>query len=263
MRRIYSIQDYRDLKAGSMAFIGKDHLLATEDIGPRVEEEVPTVILLETSILADSPAVSRQVRFVCDPCCRGMRVRVMAEGAGYSDFCGVMGQEVPFFPDPSQRVLALLFLSERGEIWSICVVRSETLLRLAKETREGVVEWNTWKNFTVSPDPAELRGANSAEYSVSGSRFVRIDTSNAGKWARIRVYDLSHWSRQYLDAEPEGEMDGKKVRYRFSEGAWKLPENTRRISHARVVQNGIVFFSVSPLVLSWFLLRCLTDASAV
>ena len=248
-----------------MAFIGKDHLLATEDIGPRVGEEGPTVILLDTSIRTDSPAVPRQVRFVCDPCCRGMRVRVMAEGAGYSDFCGVMEQDIPFFPDPSQRVLALLFLPEQGEIRSICVVRSETLLRLAKETGEGVVEWDTWRDFTVSPDPAEIRDASNAEYSVSGSRFVRIDTSNAGKLARIKVYDLSHWSRQYLDAEPEGdgEMDRKKVRHRFSEGALKLPENMRRNSHASVVQNGIVFFSVSPSVLSWFLLRCLTDASAV
>lgn len=58
---------------------------------PHLEEEVPNLILLGTSFLKDSTAVLRQVHFVCGPRHRSMRVRVMAEEAGYSNSSGVLG----------------------------------------------------------------------------------------------------------------------------------------------------------------------------
>jgi hypothetical protein len=78
----------------------------------------------------------------------------------------------------------------------ICVAHSETLLRLAREKGEGLVEWDRWRRFTAAPDTDEVPGADPYEkYSVSGSRFMRIDIGRRERWALIRVYDLSHWTR--------------------------------------------------------------------
>ena len=91
-------------------------------------EGAPDLILLDTYILVDFPPVPCQVRFLCDPRYRDMCVRVLAEEVGHSDFSGVIG-DVPFYPDPSQRVLALLFYMKGdalGKAQGICVVRSET-----------------------------------------------------------------------------------------------------------------------------------------
>ena len=215
----------------------------------------PNLVLLDVSTLTDSPAVPRQVRFVCDPRYRGMRVRVMAEGAGYSDFSGVIGQDVPFYPDPSQRVLALLFYLEgggSGMARGICVVHSETLLRLAEEIGEGVVEWDMWGKFTVAPDTDQVPGADPyTRYSVSGSRFMRVDSNETEKWAKIRVYDLSHWSRQHPDAGLDrGEELGEKwVRCKLTEAVLELPESMWSVCHAGMLQDSIVFFSVGLLAL--------------
>ena len=150
-------------------------------------EEAPDLILLDTSILVDFPPVPCQVRFLCDPRYRDMCVRVLAEEVGHGDFSGVIGGDVPFYPDPSQRVLALLFCMKGdalGKAQGICVVRSETFLRLAEEIGEGVVGWDIWGKFAVAPDLDEVPGSN-------------------------RVYDLSHWSRQYPDTElPDGGARG-------------------------------------------------------
>ena len=77
----------------------------------------------------DFPPVPCQVRFLCDPRYRDICVRVLAEEVGHSDFSGVIGGDVPFYPDPSQRVLALLIYMKEdalGKAQGICVVRSET-----------------------------------------------------------------------------------------------------------------------------------------
>ena len=230
-----------------MAFIGVDRLLFAE--------ETPNLVLLGTPILTGSLAVPRQVRFVCDPRYRGMRVRVMAESAGYSDFSGVIGQDVLFYPDPSQRVLALLFYLEgdvSNKAWGACVVHSETLLRLAEEIGEGIVEWDTWRKFTVAPDMDKVPGADSyTRYSVSGSRFMRVDNSEAEEWANIRVYDLSHWSRQHPDTGLDrGEEAGEKwVRCTLTEEVLELPESVWDVGHVAMLQDSIVFFSVSPSAL--------------
>jgi hypothetical protein len=216
-------------------------------------EEAPNLILLDASILADSLAVPRQVRFVCDPRYRGMRVMVVAEEAGYSDFSGVMGQDVPFYPDPSQRVLALLFFSRKdlsNKVQGICVVHSETLIRLAEEIGEGVIGWDMWGKFTVALDTDGVPGADSyTMHSVSGSRFVRVNTNETEKWAKIRVCDLSHWSRQHPDAELDGGEE-KRVRCRLTEAVLELPGSMQWIiCHAAMLQDSIVFFSVGPSVL--------------
>jgi len=238
-----------------MAFIGDGRLLVAKQVGGPYAQvgEAPVLVLLDTSNLVEFPAVPRQVRFVCDPRYRNMRVRVLAE-AGYSDFSGVIGGDVPFYPDPSQRVLALLFYMREdasgasNKAQGICVVRSETLLRLAEEIGEGVVGWEVWGKFTVAPDTDEVPGANEhTKYSVSESRFMRVDSNGARRWAKVRVYDLSHWSRQHPDTElPDGgEGSGEgRVRCRLTEAVLELPENVWNICHAAMLRNSIVFFSV-------------------
>jgi hypothetical protein len=187
----------------------------------------------------------------------------MAEAAGHSDFSGVMGQDVPFLPDPSQRVLVLLFYSwgdASSKARGICVVRSETLLRLAREIGEGVIGWDVW----VAPDTDEVPGADPyTKYSVSGSRFVAIDTNETEEWAKIRVYDLSHWSRQHPDVGLDGdeESDGKMARCRHTERVLELPESVWNICHTAMLRDCLVLFSVGHSVPS-FESRSLADALA-
>ena len=150
-------------------------------------EAGPSLVLLDVSITTDSSAVSRQVRFVCDPRYRHMGVRVAAEGAGHSDFSGTMKQDVSFYPDPSQRLFALLFYLGRDawdRVRGICVVRSETLLRLAREVGDGVVGWDMWGKFTITPDMDDVSTDLYTNYSVSGSRFVRIDADERERIGR-------------------------------------------------------------------------------
>ena len=234
-----------------MAFIGSDSLLAAEHrwIYPGVEE-APNLVLLDVSSSAGPPTRPREVRFVCGPHHRGMPVRIITEVAGSGDSSGMLEQDVPFYPDPSQRVLALLFFRGfdcSGGAQEIRVVRSEILLRLAREQREGIVEWDVWEEFTVTLDTYELPGTNPhAKYSVSGSRLVVVDTG--GRWGKIGVYDLSHWSRQYPDTRLDegGVSDERKDQFRLTKTHFELPERVVQVHHAVMVQDSMVFFSVRP-----------------
>ena len=241
-----------------MAFIGSDRLLV--EIGNPDVGKAPSLVLLDMSVSADFPAAPGEVRFVCDPRYCGMRVRVMAEEAGYGDFSEVMGRDVPFYPAPSQRVIGLLFylrMDASNKVQGVCVVRSETLLRLASEVGEGVVEWAIWGKFTIAPDTDEVPGADLyTKYLVSGSRFVRVDIEEKEGWVKVRVYDLRHWSRQYpvVGREGGGEEGGSKVRCLLIEAVWELPESMWNVCHAAMLQDSVVFFSVRPfrfLLLLW------------
>ena len=249
-----------------MAFIDDGHLLVEHvlptDFGV---EEIPHLELLDTSA---TPATPHEVYFVCDSRYRGMRATIIAEVTGPGDSSGILEQDIPFYPDPSQRVLVLYFYQREGyprKVPRICVVRSETLLRLARLAREqgkNLVEWDTWKKFTVALDADEVPGADTyTQYSVSGSRFMKVATNETKKWANIRVYDLSHWSRQHPDAELDGDRgsDERNVRCRVTQGVLQLPENTGKIRHAGMLQDSIVFFSVRPLT-PYFGSHFLTDA---
>ena len=235
-----------------MAFIGDGRLLLSEGMEPDPgASEIPNLVLLDASVPEASSAKSRDVRFVCDPRRRGMSVKVMAEEAGWSDPSGVIGQDVPFYPDPSQRVIALMFhgADAPDKAQSICVVRPATLLRLAREQGGGVVEWDAWEKFAVTLDMDEVsRPRSSTKFSISGSRFVMVDTNETEGWAKIRMYDLSHWSRQHPCARRlygGGKPDGKKVQCRLTEAILELPEDMCSVRHAVMVQDSVVFFSVS------------------
>jgi len=77
-----------------MAFIGDDHLLLSEGLVRNPDAfEIPGLVLLDTSVSAVSSAIPSDVRFVCDPRYRGLRVRVVAEDAGWSDPSGAIGRD--------------------------------------------------------------------------------------------------------------------------------------------------------------------------
>ena len=228
-----------------MAFIGEDHLFVAEDSD--MEDITPKLVLLDMSSVGESLTTPREVRFACDPRCSGAEVGVMVEGAGHSDFSKVIGQDVPFYPDPSRRVLVLTFSPRGGAydaVLGIRVVRSETILRLARENGGGVIGWNAWGKYTVAPDVNDTPGANGfPRYSVSGSRFARIFINKTEKLARVKLYDLSHWSLQRLDVGPdECEGSEKKVGFRVIEGVLELSRG--KVSYVAMLQDSLVFFSV-------------------
>lgn len=230
-----------------MAFIGEDRLLVDEDLD--MEGITRKLVLFDMSGMGESIGTVGEVRFVCDPRYHSTRVGVMAEGAGYSDFSQVIGQGVPFYPDPSRRVLALIFSCPESihyKVLGVCVVHSETILRLAGEAGEGVIEWDAWRKYTIAPDTDDVPGVvGSPKYSVSGSRFVRVYTNEAEKWAKVKSYDLSHWSRQQPDLGPDGCGGVDKMRFRLIEGFIALPQSVWKVCDAVVLQDSLVLFSVS------------------
>ena len=138
-----------------------------------------------------------------------------------------------------------------GENQEVRIVHSETLLRLAGEQGEGVVEWDAWEEFTVALDADKLPGTNlHTMYSVSGSRLVVVETGGMGRWAKIGLYDLSHWSRRHPDTKLDegGGSDERNGRFQLTQAVFELPENVVQVQHAAMVQDSMVFFSVRPSV---------------
>ena len=241
-----------------MAYIGGDHLLITENKRTDhvwscfYEEEVPNLVLLEAWSSAGPPAAPREVRFVCGPRYRGMRVKVIAEVVGPGDPSGVVERDMPLYSDPSRRVFVLLFYPRStilGGIQGALVVHSETFIRLAREQNEGVVEWDAWEKFTVALGADKVSDGvdQDTKYSVSGSRLVVVDAKEAEGRAKVRVYDLSHWSRQHPDTRVDGGggLGGGNVRCWLSQTFLTMPDDTGSIRYATMVHDSMVFFRVS------------------
>jgi len=74
---------------------------------------------------------------------------------------------------------------------------------------------------------------------------VTVKANATGKRAKVKLYDLSHWSRQQPDAGRDGRggLD-KKERFRLIEGDLDLPQNIWNICHASMLQDSLVFFSI-------------------
>lgn len=124
-----------------MAFIGEDVLLlAVELRGGLYRRHITHKLVLSgVQVLEGSPETVWEATFACDPGYRSQWVSIVVEAAGHSDFPEAIGHDGPFYPDPSQRVVALVFHPRWGlanKAQSSCVVRSETLLRLGRERGE-------------------------------------------------------------------------------------------------------------------------------
>ena len=209
------------------------------------DEIVPKLVLLDLSTPGGSLTTPCEVTFVCDPSFHGTPVWIIAEEASHRSSSQGTRSDTLFHQDPSQRVLALMFPVPGnifGGMQGICVVHSETLLKLARETDGGVVEWGVWGKYTITPDADDTPGFGGAlKYLVSGSRFARVGTIETEKRAEITIYDLSHWTRQRPGT---GEPDGK-IRYRRIEGAVSLPHASQwNVSYMSMLRDDIVSFRV-------------------
>lgn len=130
------------------------------------------LVLLGVQVLEGSPESVWEATFACDPGYRSQWVSIVVEVAGHSDFPEAIGHGGPFYPDPSQRVVALVFHPRWGlanKAQRGCVVRSETLLRLGREKGGGDIKWDEWGKYTIVQDMADDQSAEDGpSYSVSG-----------------------------------------------------------------------------------------------
>ena len=193
-----------------MAFIGGVLLLAVELRGGLYRQDIThKLVLLGVQVLEGSLETVWEATFACDPGYRSQWVSIVVEAVGHSDFPEAIGHDGLFYPDPSQSAVALVFYPRWGLVNKTqrsCVVRSETLLRLRREKGEGDIKWDEWGKYTIVQDMADDQSAEEGtSYSVSGSRFVRIDANfGAVKGAKVNIIDLSHWSHQQPDMRREG-----------------------------------------------------------
>ena len=106
----------------------------------------------------------------------------------------------PFYPDPSQRILALS-VEPRNAFY---VMKVETLLRIARERAGGVVQWEEWKPSLIET----ARGNHSRTYRrghwVSGFRLFST-SSVSSEGSDLRVHDFSpHASMKFLHLADDG-----------------------------------------------------------
>ena len=85
----------------------------------------------------------------------------------------------PFFPDPSQRILAVE-LHNRG---SVFVIKTEVLLKLAQEWGGGVLEWEQWRTHGI-----EVRPGDVSNIWISGPRLFCM---TGPERSQMDVYDFS------------------------------------------------------------------------
>ena len=108
----------------------------------------------------------------------------------------------PFYPDPSQRILAL----SMGPQWGFHVIKVERLLRFARERAGEEIQWEEWKQYlfeTVSqgiPDGIYYLGSW-----VSGFRFISAFIAWGDGGCTLRVYDFSpRGSMKFLHSGGDG-----------------------------------------------------------
>ena len=85
----------------------------------------------------------------------------------------------PFYSDPSQRVLALAFSG------SISVVKTETLLTLARERKGERLHWGEWRTHITWIE----RDGYTSRLWVSGSRLCCVQLTGSGEML-MDVYDF-------------------------------------------------------------------------
>jgi hypothetical protein len=88
----------------------------------------------------------------------------------------------PFYPDPSQRVLAIDFISYDG----VAVMKEETLLSLVQERKGEVLRWGEWGELVTWVLP----GRHPDGLWVSGPRLRCVYSTDSGE-PLMETYDFS------------------------------------------------------------------------
>ena len=144
----------------------------------------------------------------------------------------------PFYPDPSQRILAL-YVEPQRELY---VVKAETLLRLAMGRVGEELQWEEWKSCLIetiphaTPDTAYCLGSW-----VSGFRLFSAFVMLGERVCNLSVHDFSpRASMRFLHSAG----DGRKVMHP-SVPAFHLPWNHRFLIGIRFGHDSMVAELVS------------------
>ena len=123
----------------------------------------------------------------------------------------------PFYPDPSQRILAM----SMDPFWGYYVMKVETLLRFAIERVGEDIQWEEWKTCLIETGPQQTLNAPRYLRSwVSGFRLFSAFQALGDRIYDLRVHDFSpHGMAQFLHLTD----DGRKV-MRPSVAALRLPQ---------------------------------------
>ena len=88
----------------------------------------------------------------------------------------------PFYPDPSQRVFGVEFMTPRG----ILVIKIGALFRMAQERKGEQIQWEEWRAHVTRV----LRDVALEKFMVSGPQLFCMTETDSGV-TLMDVYDLS------------------------------------------------------------------------
>jgi hypothetical protein len=150
----------------------------------------------------------------------------------------------PFYPDPSQRILALSLDPRK----SFLVMRIETLLRLARERAGEVIQWGEWNSYLYETFlGGDFYRSRYVQCWVSGFRLFRVSILRDMSGCYLHVYDFSaHARTRFL--QPRG--NGRQVMHP-SVTECRLPWRAIDIYDVSFGHDGVVFQVVSRFSSSW------------
>ena len=100
----------------------------------------------------------------------------------------------PFYPDPSQRILALSLHPRKGFL----VMRVETLLRLARERAGRGILWEEWNPYLIETPLENVHPEQYVKCWVSGFQLFRVSILWITGRCFLDVYDFSADARTRL-----------------------------------------------------------------
>ena len=151
--------------------------------------------------------------------------RLLSESCSYAPSPDEL-KAAPFYPDPSQRILALCF----GGTHKLVVIKTELLLQLAQEWRKRSVSWGEWGE-TVQVD-----GGGKFSVWISGCQMFIIH-KNPGPFA-LQIYDFGQESNSKNPNANQREKEGKT-------GLIPLPRSSGYLINSFVGHDSIVLYTVS------------------
>ena len=141
----------------------------------------------------------------------------------------------PFYPDPSQRILAFSLGSGNG----MSVMKVETLLRLSRERTGGKVQWKEWKPYLLETFLEREPHESDVRSWVSGFRLFRLPAA-LDDTCDLYVYDFSARGRMSSLRQPAG--NDRQVRmYPSVRRCWK----DINMCDTNVGHDSVVFLTVS------------------
>ena len=142
----------------------------------------------------------------------------------------------PFYPEPSQRILAFSLGCERGML----VMKVETLLRLSRERAGEEVRWQEWEPYLLRLRTSLLVDQLHVRSWVSGFRLFHLYIVEGGRGCDLHVYDFSARGHMSSLCQPAGK--DSQVMYA---SVRRLPWEVMGIHEINFGHNSMVFQVVS------------------